>query len=41
MDTYVPFNGGVALIACGSPAVAALLELFDIGTNHFQFHDRS
>lgn len=41
MHTYVPFDGGVALIACASPATAAaepLLELFDAVTDTFRLH---
>lgn len=41
MHTYIPFDGGVALITCGSPAATAaepLLELFDIVTDNFRLH---
>jgi hypothetical protein len=40
MHTYIPFDGGVVLVACGSPAVHAaepLLELFDVVTERFRF----
>ena len=41
MNTYVPFPGGVAMIAAGSPAAEIadpLFELFDAVTDTFRLH---